>query len=169
MTPEQQREELSRAYVHAVSAQCGFKIAGWSQDDDCLDVTVAAAGTLGGGTVAGPKLDLQLKASTDQGHDRGDHVAWSLSRAHYDSLRSKAMAPRLLVVLMLPARLDDAVSHSVEYLLVRRCAYWTCLQGRPPIEGTVESTTVYIDKKNVFSPENLAALMEKASQDEDLV
>ncbi|MCA9711466.1 MAG: DUF4365 domain-containing protein [Myxococcales bacterium] len=168
MTPKQQREELSKAYVHAVAGQCGFKLGTWSQDDDCLDVTIGAAGILGGGTLAGPKPDLQLKASTEQGHDHGPHIAWSLSRAHYDKLRSRSMVPRLLVVLMLPEKLEHAVEHTIEHLLVRRCAYWTSLQGQDAIEGGANSTTVHIDKSRVFSPSALAELMERASREEDI-
>jgi len=43
VTPNQQREELSKAYVAAVAARCGFKLGTWNQDDDCLDVTIGAA------------------------------------------------------------------------------------------------------------------------------
>lgn len=63
MTPNQQREELSKAYVAAVAARAGCKLASWSQDSGCLDVTV---GTHSGfeGTLAAPKLDLQLRSSS---------------------------------------------------------------------------------------------------------
>lgn len=167
MTPNQQREEISKAYIAAVAAHCGFKLGTWSQDDDCLDVTIAAAGVLGRGTIAGPKLDLQLKATTDQRHEHDRHIAWSLRRTHYDQLRNEALVPRLLVVLMLPPDLNDAVEHTVEHLMVRRCAYWTCLQGCPAIDGPADSTTVHLDKSNVFSPMSLTTLMEKVSREED--
>ncbi len=52
MTPNRQREEISKAYVAAVAARCGFKLGEWSQDDGCLDSTIAAAGVLGGGTLS---------------------------------------------------------------------------------------------------------------------
>ncbi|MBL4683371.1 MAG: DUF4365 domain-containing protein [Nannocystaceae bacterium] len=168
MTPQQQREEVSKAYVAAVAAQGGFKLGTWTQDDDCLDVTVGAAGTLGGGTLAGPKLDLQLKASTDQGHDHPEHIAWSLSRAHYDKLRHDAVLPRLLVVLMLPEKLEHSVEHGADKLVMRRCAYWTCLLGADAIRGTAESTTVHLAKANVFSPDALKSLLEKVSREETL-
>lgn len=40
---------------------------------------------------------------------------------------------------------------------------------RAAIVGTADSTTVHIDKNNVFSPEALAELMRKASREEDIV
>lgn len=168
VTPNQQREELSKAYVAAVAARCGFKLGTWSQDDDCLDVTIGAAGILGGGTLAGPKLDVQLKASSAPGHVHAQHIAWSLSRRHYDMLRGRACSPRILVVLMLPAKQDDWVHHSAESLILRRCAYWDSLHGRDPIDGDQETTTVHIPRTNVFSPSTLQGLMEKVSREEVL-
>jgi hypothetical protein len=47
MTPKQQREEISKAYVHAVAARCGYKVGTWSQDAGCIDVSIAASGILG--------------------------------------------------------------------------------------------------------------------------
>jgi hypothetical protein len=166
VTPKQQREELSKAYVAAVAARCGFKLGVWSQDDDCLDVTVGAAGVLGGGTLAGPKLDLQLKASNDPSHVHSEHISWSLSRDHYDILRGKALSPRILVVLVLPVKEDDWLHHSAESLILRRCAYWESLRGRDAIEGLAGSTTVHIPRTNIFSPLTLRELMEKVSREE---
>jgi hypothetical protein len=168
VTPNQQREELSKAYVAAVAARCGFKLGTWSQDDDCLDVTIGAAGVLGGGTLAGPKLDIQLKASSDPGHVHPEHVSWSLSRQHYDILRGKTCSPRILVVLVLPTDEDEWVHHSADSLILRRCAYWESLHGREPIDGLEESTTIHIPKTNVFSPSTLQRLMEKVSREEAL-
>ena len=78
MTPEQQQEEISRAYVHAVAARYGFKIGSWSVDDDCLDITIGCAGALGGGTIASPKIDLQLKCTTQQHLIKKTYVSWQL-------------------------------------------------------------------------------------------
>jgi hypothetical protein len=82
MTPEQRKEEIGKAYVHAVAARHGFKIGTWSVDDGCLDVTIGREGTLGGGTLANPELDLQLKSTSRKSVVRGDHVAWKLDRTH---------------------------------------------------------------------------------------
>lgn len=103
MTPNQQLEELSEAYVTAVAASCGFKIGSWSQDDDCLDLTIGAPGVLGGGTLRSPKIDVQLKCSSDPRHEHKEHLVWSLRRDHYDKLRAPSLVPHLLVVVMLPA------------------------------------------------------------------
>ena len=62
MTPDQQKEEISKAYVHAVAAKCGYTVGTWTQDVDCIDTTIAAPSSLGHGKGKAPKLDLLQKA-----------------------------------------------------------------------------------------------------------
>ena len=83
MTPEQRMEELSRAYLYAVTAACGFAVANWSQDQDCIDATVGAAGVLGEGHLADPKLDIQLKSTANPAALRDDHLALQVRKHQY--------------------------------------------------------------------------------------
>jgi hypothetical protein len=161
MTPEQRKEEIGKAYVHAVAARHGFKIGTWSVDDGCLDVTIGSAGTLGGGTLAGPKLDLQLKCTSRKSIVRKDHVAWKLSRTHYDRLIAPSTTSCLLVVLVLPEDERHWVSHTVDTLVLRRCAYFRKMTGLPAVSS--ETTVVRLPKANVLSPDALAAMMTEIS------
>lgn len=168
MTPNQKLEEISKAYVAAIAAKCGFKIGTWSQDDDCLDITIGAAGKLGRGTLAGPKLDLQLKSSSDPKRDKGDKIHHQLLRQRYDNLRMDSCTPKILVFLLLPEEEAQWIEHSTEALILRRCAYWISLKGLEEIPGETKSTMIHIPKENVFSPEALHSLMEKISTGEEL-
>lgn len=167
MTPNQIREELSKAYVYAVAARCGFKVGTWSQDDDCIDLTLGAPGELGVGMRSGLKLDLQLKSTSDPRHDRDDHLALSLPRRHYNRLRHDAHVPLLLVLLMLPRDTAAWLTHTPEALALRRCAYWADLRGSRAISGDAASTTVRVPKQNVFSPEALCSMMTKLSRGQE--
>src|SRR5262245_14213425 len=111
MTPNQQKEEISKAYVQAVAAINGYKIATWSVDDGCLDLTISTEGVLGGGTYAAPKVDVQLKC-TSQNVTGATFVSWKLKRSHYEKLIRQARIPHLLVVLVLPKKKTDWVVHS---------------------------------------------------------
>ncbi|HZH13941.1 MAG TPA: DUF4365 domain-containing protein [Archangium sp.] len=166
MTPEQQKEELSRAYVHAVAARCGFAVGSWSQDQGCVDVSIGASSALGGGTLEDPRLDLQLKCTSDGRTLHEDHIAWQLTRPHYDKLRARSSIPKLLVVLVLPGLEAQWLEHSVEALVIRRCAYWLSMAGLPPI--TSDSKVVHLPRTNVFSPEQLMSMMERVSRGEPL-
>lgn len=166
MTPKQKKEELSKAYIYAVAAKSGFKLGNWTQDDDCLDVTVAAAGVLGGGTLGSPKLDIQIKCTSQERVQHDGFVSWPLSAAHYDILRARAANPKILVVLVLPIDEADWVTHSVDSLIMRRCAFWTKMTGLPP--ATTDSISVQLPETQPFSPDQLRAMMERLSREEDL-
>ena len=162
MTPEQQKEEISKAYVHAVAAACGYTIAAWSQDHGCVDTTVGAASTVGSGHLTRPKVDIQLKASMQGALEHDEFVSCKLDIAHYNSLRAPAATPHILVVLLLPEEFGQAVEHTVQQLMIRRCAYWVKMTGMP--DATGDRKTVRIPTANVFSPDALRDILTKVSQ-----
>lgn len=164
MTPEQKKEEISKAYVHAVAARCGFVIATWSQDQGCVDSTIGSAGTLGKGLLEDPKLDIQIKATARSAVEHETHLAVQLQRSHYDKLRTAQRSiPIVLVVLLLPENETDRIAHSADALILRRCAYWVSLRGAPPITG--DSKLVHVPKTNLFSPQQLQAMLETISEE----
>jgi hypothetical protein len=168
MTPEQQREEFSKAYVAAVAARAGCKLGSWSQDSGCLDVTVGTASAFGGG-LAAPKLDLQLKASAKHRPVSEGLLGWSLKRPHFDILRRRTQVPHILVALVLPEHEDEWMVQSEHELSIRRCAYWVHLLGEPPIAAdTGKSTTIRIPESQVFSPITLLALLERSGRGEGI-
>jgi hypothetical protein len=57
---------------------------------------------LGGGSLADPKLDVQLKCTANQTLIREDHVALQVERRQYERLIAKSFVPKILVVLVLP-------------------------------------------------------------------
>jgi hypothetical protein len=162
MTPSQRQEEISKAYVHAVAAACGFAVGHWSQDHGGVDTTISADRALGQGPYSKPKVDLQLKATT-QDVLRADHLVWSLDIAHYDKLRAVAQTPHLLVVLVLPEAADDSISHTIDALIIRKCAYWVNMTGMPEVTGQA-SKTVHIPRAQVLSPEGLTQILTRVSE-----
>jgi hypothetical protein len=169
MTPEQQKEEISKAYVYAVAASCGYKIGNWTVDDGRLDTTIGSSGLLGGGTLASPKLDLQLKCSNDQSILHSDFVSWTLSREHYDDLRRRASDPHLLVVLTLPEKEAEWIECTPQQLIIRRCAFWVKMTGMPEItDAAQKNKSVRLPHTQVFSPVQLKGLMEKLSREEEI-
>lgn len=164
MTPNQQREEFSKAYVAAVAARAGCKLASWSQDSGCLDVTV---GTHSGfeGTLAAPKLDLQLRSSSKPKIETATHVRWKLTRQHFDILRGRTRTPHILVVVLLPEDSQAWLEQTPEQLIMRRCAYWVHLLGQPEIPSG-GSTVVDVPKSQLFSPDALLSLLERVSRND---
>lgn len=164
MTPEQRMEELSKTYLFAVSAACGYAVAHWSQDQDCIDATLGAPGVLGGGHFADPKLDVQLKSTSNPALLRDEHVALQLPRKQYERLARRSFAPKLLVVLVLPVDEPTWVEVTAEHLLLRRCAYFLHASALEPI--TTDSKVVHVPFTQRFTPDALRAMMERVSRGE---
>lgn len=162
MTPEQQKEEISKAYLHAVAARKRFKVGVWSVDDGCLDVSIGAEGSLGGGKYESPRVDVQLKCTSRASVVKKGFLSWSLERKHHDKLIASKVVPHLLVVLVLPPDEKEWLDHSVDRLILRRCAYWVKTTGLPPLTGP--TGTVRLPVSQVFSPDQLEDILTTISR-----
>jgi hypothetical protein len=56
-------------------------------------------------------------------------------------------------------------AHTEEELILRYCAYWTCLQGQPQSRNKA-TVTVYLPRKNTFSVAGLTDLMARIGRKE---
>jgi hypothetical protein len=167
MTENEQKQQLSVAYVHAVAASAGFACQATIVDDDSVDVTIAAKGRVHEQSVLlSPRLEVQLKASS-QDILRDDHVAFPLPVKNYEELRCDTMVPRLLVVFVLPDEPRDWLEQSEDQMITRRCAYWRSLLGSPDTKNK-ETVTVHLPRTNCLTVESLRSMMEAASREEPL-
>lgn len=129
------QEGLSRADVLGGAAAAGYTLAEQDFDRDGVDVQVRSGGAMR------PSLDMQLEGAVRLVQD-GAHWRFSLPKRNHDLLREPTMAPRVLVVLDLPAAEERWLSASAQELVMRRCAYWVaitsgrvatpCLRARVP-------------------------------------
>jgi hypothetical protein len=168
VTENEQKQQFSIAWVHAVAARAGYACQGTLVDDDSVDVTLAARGYVHHqAVVRSPRLEVQLKATAQQDLLRQDHVAFPLSVKNYNELHEPSMVPRLLVVLFLPPTLDEWLEQSEEHMISRRCAYWRSLLGEPEVT-TDRTTTVGVPRTNCLTVEGLRGLMQRAAQRQPL-
>lgn len=133
-------------------------------DDESVDITVGRTG--GGGTIKSPRLDIQLKCSS-QDLLKEDGVHLRLKRKNYDDLRATGChVPKILVVLLVP--LDEAEwcenAHETEMKL-RRNAWWSRLVGVDPKEN-VETPTVVIPRAQHFDVQALNSIMDRVAKNE---
>ena len=154
------KERFSFAYVEAVASQAGYWISYPRVDRRSVD------GTLEGDTAGLPRLDFQLKA-TSQDVLRDDQLRFPLPIRNYDDLRLQARAPRILIVLHMPDDVSEWLNQSREEMCQRYCAYWLSLSGSPPVQNTT-SVTVHIPLANMFNSAQLTDLMNKAARGEPL-
>jgi hypothetical protein len=114
MDLSQRKEQFSRAYIRAVASVAGFAVATPDPDEDSIDMTLSGRSV--NGLPLRPKLDLQLKCTSDD-VIRGDQIIYPLKRKNYDELRiTQFVAPRLLVVVHVPRSAEEWLRHSEEEL-----------------------------------------------------
>lgn len=161
MDLSQQKEQFSFAYVRAVAAATGFGVSEPSVDDDSIDLMIASRST--SGTVKRPRLELQVKC-TEGGLLINESFNYPLKIKNYDDLRDPdVLVPRVLVVVRVPAEVDQWTEPSDEQLILRRCGYWASLRG---MDATKNGTTVSISllRTNRFAVQELRAMMQRIEQ-----
>jgi hypothetical protein len=154
LSPNDQMEALSRAYVAAIAAKAGYAMSETNFDRDSVDVTLQAREQMR------PQIGLQLK-STMRVPLKATAFAFPLPIKNYNDLRVRTQVPRILVVLALSANADKWIDHRAERLIIRRCAYWKSLLGSPDTQNYT-SIAITIDTKHIFDVPTLISLMQKS-------
>jgi hypothetical protein len=152
LPPALAQEQFSKAFILALAAVAGCSAAEPWPDVDSIDWTLSCRLPLR------PKLDLQVKSTGAETLD-GDHVPYALKRKNYDELSlADLLAPRLLILVLVPEDPAHWLDCSAEQLGLRRCAYWMSLAGAPPTANE-SSVTVHVPRANLFTVECLSRLM----------
>ncbi len=166
MRVEQQQEQFSHAWLHAVAAVAGLRYTpGPQPDDDSVDAVLTARGLVG--KLRSPSLHVQLKCEM---RERRDPIkGYSVKIKNYDDLRyTDFHVPRILVVVVVPKNLTWWVRQKTEYLALRRCGYWASLHGLPVTAQ--DSVTVPIDRaKQAVTPESLRGIIDRIGNRQPLL
>ncbi len=169
LTENDVKAELSYAYLHAVVSRAGFscEVTGRLSDGAGVDAVLRIRERL----TPPPSLleftvDVQLKATSSEPVLRDDRYSFWLIRRHYDKLRMiEIRNPRILVVLFLPPDPAQWVEHTVDALLLRRCAWWVSLFDAPATDNQT-GQTVYLPRRNEFSVAGLRDLLTRLATGE---
>jgi hypothetical protein len=170
LTAENIESELSYAYLHAVASKAGVacEACGRHEDNAGVDARLVGWGPFpSGGWRTEIDIKVQLKATIKKPSEVDGTYAYCLTGiSRYDDLRSEALStPRILVVLFLPEKNDDWITHTDEALSLHRCAYWVSLRGaKASMNKTAQ--TVYLPKNQRFDAEGLISLMAMISKNE---
>lgn len=160
MDINQQKEQFSNAYVRAVAAVAGFTCYKPEPDVDSVDWCIAAVG--GRGTTRSPKVELQLKCTSRDVMD-DKVIGYPLKIKNYDDLRAdNYQVPRILVIVLVPDKLEDWLRQSEDEMAMRHCGYWVSLRSQPQTDNEA-SVTVRIPRVQQFTVDSLKELMERIS------
>ncbi|MBW4667355.1 MAG: DUF4365 domain-containing protein [Cyanomargarita calcarea GSE-NOS-MK-12-04C] len=155
-----QKEEFSYAYIYTVTSAAGYSFQKSSRILDVGGIDATITGIVSDDTLYQPQLDLQIK-STSLDIQSEEVIRYPLKIKNYNELRKeKTVAPRILVVVLIPENQEEWINQSETELCMRRCAYWLTLRGQPQTTNT-ESITVYIPRENLFTVNALKTLMQQ--------
>ena len=161
MDENEQKQQFSFAYIRAVAAAAGFAVSRPEVDDDSIDLQITARGD--SGTISSPKIELQVKC-TSQNVVKDQHIAYSLNLKNYNELRmTTPQIPRILVVIVVPADVDDWLAQSEEALMMHHCGYWVSLCGRETTTNQY-TVTVHLPRNQLFSSTQLRGIMTRVAE-----
>lgn len=153
------KEQLSLAYVQAVSTAAACQVDEWSVDYSGVDATIRQVQPAHS-KFCYPELSIQLKCTSQARLIHPDHLAWSLDRKKYDHLRAtKVMVPRILVVLACPADFTAWVDQDHDRLAVSHAAYWASLRGAAEMPAGQDTITVRLPRSQPFNVAQLLGIM----------
>jgi hypothetical protein len=165
MEENEQKQQLSFAYLHAVASAAGFVVQAQDVDNDSVDRAILARGWVHEKSVVrSPRIEVQMKSTArDPLRASERSLLFRLSKKNYDDLRLRAMAPRLLVVLLLPRDPGQWIEQDDDRVLSSYAAYYVSLFGLPETHHRGK-VPMELPRKNLFSVENLRRLMAQASR-----
>ena len=171
LTLNHRKESLARVYIQAIAGRCGM-ICSSPALDYGVDARIHEVGTrTDAGTTryveSGFGIAVQAKTTSSPIIEETE-IAYDLEIKTYNDLRETEVGePRILVLLVLPTVETQWLHVTEEQLILRRCAYWMSLRGKPPTENR-ESIRIRIPRDNLFNVEALCALMQRRKDGDDL-
>jgi hypothetical protein len=157
VSPTKRQEHFGDLFLLAVAHMAGCAVTRPDTDNDSIDWTLSCR------LPHRPKVDVQMKTTTmDQGGDGAD-IRYPLKRKNYDDLIIEAFSPRILVLVALPREIDAWLSQTPEQLVLRRCAYWVSLAGKPQSDNE-SSVTVSLPRTNLLTVQTLQEMMQRINE-----
>jgi len=156
------KEQFSFAYIQAIAAQIGLNYSKDAVDDDSVDIRLSAKGFTGG-KVRNPRIEIQLKC-TSQNVVKDDVIRYPLKLKNYNDLRGEDVAaPRYLMILVVPEKVDDWTCFTNNALLLFNNCYWASLRYKPESKNST-NVSVEISVEQKVTTESLMDLMMLASK-----
>lgn len=158
MTLDNQKENFSYAYAHAIAATARVSTSEPKVDDDSIDLTFMSRAT--GTVVRSPRLDAQLKCADQNSLTiTATHIHYPLKLKNYDELRPTNNAvPIILLVVLVPHELHQWLEWTTDELRLRKAGYWMSLRGEAATTNT-SNVTVQVPLANQFSVQQLTDIM----------
>lgn len=164
---QQRKEDISQAYVRAVVAKAGYNLER-AEHDYGQDGTIKDVVELRGDYIPSTfGIIYQLKSSWNV-QFTDDYIIYDLEKKNYNELTLERTAfPMILVLFVIPKDERNWLDVSEDKMTIRKCAWWHSLEGKP-LSNNSATERIYIPRNQIFTPDALTALMNKAKGGERL-
>jgi hypothetical protein len=153
--------ELSYAYLHAIAGKAGMSCKAGDRHDDGhgVDAEINYRGITSHAYLKHMQLNIQLKATIASPGNHPDFVSYFLSGlSRYEKLRTNdSHIYKILAVLFLPSDPTSWLTCTVDELILKKSAYWTCLYGAE-LSTNESGQTIYLPKSQLLTPDELIRL-----------
>ncbi len=148
-----QKEQFSRAYIHAMAAHEGYTLGDWNYDGDGVDVSLKRGGQ---------QLDVQLKC-TRKLRRTSEGYSFALDIKTYEKLRDiNRSVPGYLFVMTVPQDLSEWLEIVADRnLILNSAAYYSQIQDSPAVDTTT-TTAITIPFRNRIDSQALHEMFQHA-------
>lgn len=162
MEENQKKEQFSRAFVSAISAQSGFDAFSPQVDHDSIDLIIKGRRFIG--KRRNPQIEVQLKCTASNLGDE-NYLKFQLPIKNYNDLRGdNLLCPRYLFVLVVPNNSEEWLIHETNYSTIKHCCYYFCLMNHPDTLNE-HNVTLNIPRKQKLTSISMLELLESASNE----
>ena len=158
MQPNDQKEQFSLAYIHAVAARAGYQLELPSRDRASVDGEISSDEGLF------PAIKFQAK-STSTELVENDSVVYDLDVKNYNDLCVTSRQSRILILVSVPEHLADWTSINGDTLCLHCTGYWHSLRGEASSSNS-RTERIRFPRSQLFDPEQLSTLMRRVSDGE---
>lgn len=168
ITIDHRKEAISRAHVAAIAGFAGI-LTGLNDFDYKVDGVFEAAVEVGGEIgPSGFPLAYQLKSTVKAEWENGS-VKYKLKSGNYNYMvgrnTERKATPIILILCCLHDDEPNWVTNTKDLLTLRKCCYWSYLEGTPVPNGN-SSKTIKIPDTNILTSDTLAKMMQALQNQE---
>jgi hypothetical protein len=158
-------EAFQEAYVRGVAAAAGCVVHGRPEIDEGVDITLTHTSETHQTDDNTVYLAIQMKSSSKGLIHEGKFASATMRRNRYDSFRAENVTVhKIVVILHMPAELEDWIRVGDDALLLHHKAYWVSIRGNTPIEPGTESAQVKAPVEQIFDDLALCRIMQRIGQ-----
>jgi hypothetical protein len=154
------QSNLSFSYLHAVVSGIGGSCVRLDQTADNMGIDVIL--TFRGDFSSEPtfrkiSISVQLKSTRQILTVSKGRISYPLNAKQYNKYLQKSTTEFLFVLFVLPEDQKMWLELSPQELILRKCCYWTSLNGASP--STADNVTVHFPEQNLFNGEQLQKIL----------